>query len=84
MNPPKGLGQRRGVAAIKVNVVAGRVGNVKPDRLSNDERDGFGFELARVTRAGTVLAVVKQFVGLCTSEHKLTYVRGSLMYASSR
>jgi len=43
--------------------------------VSDHERNGFGFELARVTRARTVVAVVQQFMRLCTSEHKRTYVQ---------
>jgi hypothetical protein len=51
--------------------------------MSNHERDCFGFELARVTRAGPVVAVVKKFLRLCSEAHKPTYVRGAIMCACS-
>ena len=49
LNPTEGLCQRGAVAAIEVDVVAGRVGDVESDRLANDEGDRFGLELPRVS-----------------------------------
>src|ERR1051326_8168370 len=44
--------------------------------MPNHERPGFGFgfELARVTRLGTFVAAMQQFVRLCFNAHKRIYV----------
>jgi hypothetical protein len=76
LNPSERLRERSGIAAIQVDVVAGRVGDVEAKCVSNHERDCFGFELACVTRAGTVFAVMQQLVRLCTASG---YVRLSLV-----
>lgn len=80
LNPTEGLAQRGSVAAIQVDVVAGRVRDIEANRVANNERNGFSFQFARITRARTVVAVVKKFVRLCVSEHKPTYVLQSVMF----
>src|SRR5581483_7111527 len=50
LNAIEGLRQRAAVAAIQMDVVPRRVGDVEAHAVADDERDGFGFELARVTR----------------------------------
>jgi hypothetical protein len=72
LNPPERLGKRSSIAAVEVDVVARCVHDVETDCVSDHERDCFGFELARVTRTGTILAVMKKFVRLCSA---LRYVR---------
>ena len=74
LNPSERLRQCSTIASIQVDVVARRVCDSEAHRVSNHERHGFGFELARVTRAGTILSVVKQFVSVCASSHKRTHV----------
>ena len=44
---------------MQVDVVARRVGDVEADSLSNHKRDGFGFQLARIARARTIVAVAQ-------------------------
>jgi hypothetical protein len=70
LNSSQRLRQRGAVASIEVDVVAGRVGDVESDRLSNNERNGFGFELPRVTRGRSVVAAVQQLMRLCSETHK--------------
>jgi len=48
--------------------------HVSEGLIVDDERHGFGFELARVTRLGTFVAAMQQFVRLCSNAHKRTYV----------
>jgi len=62
------------VAAIQVDIVARRVSDVEAQGVADDERDGFGFELARVTRARPIARAVEEFVCLCHPLHKRTYV----------
>jgi hypothetical protein len=57
------------------NIIPRRIRDVEAVCVSDHERNGFGFELARVTRAGTVIAVMKKFVRLCSEVHKRTYVQ---------
>lgn len=66
------------------NIITRRVGDIQADCVSNHERDRFGFELARVTRSWTVVAVVKQFVRLCASKHKRAYVLQLVMSSQIR
>jgi len=42
--------QGSAITAIELNIVARRVSNVQANRLANDARDGFGFELANIAR----------------------------------
>jgi hypothetical protein len=83
LDPSERLGERGAIAAIQVDVISRRIRHIEADRVSNHERDSFGFELARVTRAGTVVTVVKKFMRLCDSEHKHTYVLRTVMCARS-
>src|SRR5439155_10040720 len=62
LNPSERFGQRSAIAAIEVDVVARRICDVEAERVAHHERDGFSFELARVTRGRAVVAVVQQFV----------------------
>src|ERR1700681_2066340 len=45
---------RRILRTALVRLSYRRVGHIKPDRLSYDKRHGFGVELARITRGGTI------------------------------
>jgi hypothetical protein len=74
LNPIEPVCQRCTVTAVQLDVITRRVLTSSPHRVSDHERDCFGFELARVTRSGAVVAVVKKFVGLCSEGHKPTYV----------
>jgi hypothetical protein len=67
-----------------MDVIAGGVGDVETETVSNTERDRFGFEFPRVTRVGTLVAVVQQFVRLGDPPHKRIYVRQLVMFAARR
>src|SRR5437870_5629364 len=63
------LRQRLAVASIQVDVVARSVSDLKADSLSNDERDGFGFELPRVARVRPIEVAMEQFVRELVGQH---------------
>jgi hypothetical protein len=70
LNATQRLCQRGAVAAIQVDVVAGRVGDVEPDRVADDKGDGLGLEFARVARLGAFARMVKEFMGVLVDEHR--------------
>ena len=50
LNSSQRLRQCGAITSIEVDVVAGRIGDVESNRLSNYESDRFRFELTRITR----------------------------------
>jgi hypothetical protein len=53
-----------------VDVVAGCVGDVQADPVCNNERHGFGFELARISRIRAIVDVVEQLVRVLMRKHE--------------
>ena len=79
LNPSKGFAQGSSVTAIQVDVIARCVCHVEAECVSDHERDRLGFELARVARAGSIVAVMQQLMRLCDDAHTRTYVLGLVM-----
>src|SRR5262249_11971618 len=71
LNSTERFGQGVGVAVavVELNVVACRSRSMEADCLPDHERDRFRFEIARITRAWTVIAVVEHFVREFVSQH---------------
>ncbi len=63
---------------MQLDVVARRVRDVEADCLFNHEGSRFRFELT-VSRQ-KIIAVVKQFVRLCSDAHTRTYVQPAVMF----
>lgn len=61
--------QRGTVAAIQVDVIARRVGDVESHRMTDDKGHGLGFELARITRFRAIVRAVQQFVRVLVNQH---------------
>jgi hypothetical protein len=61
------------------NIIARRVSCVESHCSAADERDSLGLKFPCITGRRPVVRAVQQFVRLCASKHKHTYVLGAVM-----
>ena len=79
----KAFRQQRGVAFVKLDVVARCCAHLQTHGLTHDEGHGLGFGFAHGGGGdGAALGLMEKLVRLCSAKHKRTYVVFAVMLRS--